>query len=1085
MSQKVQIFFLFLLSGLCFLKAQSMEYVIDKLSIEDGLSQSTVYSIIQDNQGFMWFATEDGLNRYDGYKFTVFKNLSFDKNSLSENSIYSIAEHAPGVLWISTWSTGINKFDVKTNHFTRFVNIAADSSSLSSDIVYAITVDHNGNVWVGAENGLNKLDIATNAFRHFHHQSNQNSLAHDFVNEVAVDLSGNIWATGFYKGVSMYNQLADSFTLYSHDSKNHKSLISNEIYSIAVDKVDSNIVWVGCVDGGIERINSSTGEIDHFGHGFVSGIPDDNIFAIETDYYGNVWAGTSNSGLFVLNKNRELIHTFLHDLNNPGSISQNSIYSLYASKSGIIWAGTSSKGINIISPQTKNFKVYRQTTDLDNSLSNNILAGLMEDNDGNLWICGWNSGLTILDRKSNKSRIIKKNTLNNTGLNSNSVMMTFKLRDGNIGITTADAGINIYNPKTKKFSYITQIPGNENSLTDNNVMMAYEDNKGIVWIGFYDRGIERWDRKKNTFKKFRHIKNDPASLAGDQIYTMYEDVYNNIWVSSQRAGLSRFNKMTEKFDRFIYNENDPNSLSSNDVMVIYQSKDSILWIGTYGGGLNKFNYKDSTFISYKETDGLPNNVIYGILEDEKGNLWLSTNKGISRFNPRTVKFRNYDISDGLQSNEFNSSYYKTSDGEMFFGGINGLNSFYPDEINDNTHVPPIRITHLQILNQNIVVNQEYNGRKILTKNISYTKEVELTSEDYVISFEFAALNYQNSQKNQYAYKLDGLDKKWNYSGTRRFATYSNLPPGQYTFWVRGSNNDNIWNDIGTSIGITVIPVYWQTWWFKLLFILILTVTLIFYYRVKTKSITDQNIKLEQAVEGKTLEMERLMERVIRQEKLALIGKISGSIAHELRNPLGAVRQSVYYLRMKFSTVSDKLTKHLHLIDSELSTAYKVIDDLLELTRLKKMDKEYTDLKTLIKQSIERSHLNEDINIEVKIPSENQYAWIDQLQMGQVFTNLIVNAAHAMEDGGTIHISSCMTADRKYLQIDFTDTGVGIKNEDLNIVFEPLYTSKAKGTGLGLSICKQIIEKHDGKISIKSELNKGTTVSVSIPYKDDK
>ena len=278
MTQNRQKIFLFLLGGLYFLQAQSVEYIIDKLSIEDGLSQSTVYSIIQDNQGFMWFATEDGLNRYDGYKFTVYKNLSFDKNSLSENSIYSITESAPGVLWISTWSTGINKFDIKTNHFTRFVNIPADSSSLSSDIVYAITSDHNGNIWIGAENGLNKRDTVTNMFHHFHHHSNKNSIAHDFVNNIAVDLSGNIWAAGLYKGVSMYNQLVESFTLFSHESHNYNSLISNEIHSIAADKVDPNIVWVGCADGGIERINSASGEINHFGHGFVSGIPDDIIY---------------------------------------------------------------------------------------------------------------------------------------------------------------------------------------------------------------------------------------------------------------------------------------------------------------------------------------------------------------------------------------------------------------------------------------------------------------------------------------------------------------------------------------------------------------------------------------------------------------------------------------------------------------------------------------------------------------------------------------------------------------------------------------------------------------------------------------
>lgn len=1066
------------------LAAQSGDFVFDHISLEEGLSQSSVYSIIQDNQGFMWFTTEDGLNKYDGRSFTVYKNNSFNINSLSENSIYSIDEGAPGILWISTWSTGLNKYNVKTNRFTRLLHNPDDTTSLCSDLVYALVVDNKGYIWVGTDNGLDRLDTTSNIFKHYRYDPQKNSITGNFINKLAVDKNGNIWIGSLYNGLSMYNPDTDTFINYKNNPADAKTIISNEIQSLAADKIDPNIVWVGTAHGGVEKINSLTKQVSHFGFGYNKGLPDDVISAIDTDYEGNIWLGTYKNGLFLLNREGSLLQKFTNSSKKINTISQNSIYSIYVSKSGIIWVGTGTSGINIISPEIKKFKLYKQGENLGNTAGSDNISGLMEDQNKNLWICGWNSGITIINRLTGKSKIIKKEEREGLGLNSNSVLMTFKFKDGKIGIATTDGGLNIYNPATKRFKYIKHIPGKENSLAENYIMSGFEDKNGIVWIGLNSKGLDKWDRNGGTFTHFRYNAKDSSSIAGDQVYTMLEDNSNYLWVSSQRAGLSRLNKKTGKFVRYTHNENNPNSLSSNDVMVLYQSQNGTLWIGTYGGGLNKFNFTDNTFKSYKEEDGLPNNAVYGILEDENSNLWLSTNRGISKFNPQTEKFRNYDVNDGLQSNEFNSSYCKTSDGEIFFGGINGLNSFFPDEIKDNSFIPPVYITSLQILNKNIAVNEEFNGRKILTRNISYTDEIELTHSDYVISFEFTALNYINSNKNRYAYKLEGLDKDWNYSGNRHFATYSNLPPGKYTFRVKGSNNDNIWNEKGTMLNIIVIPVFWQTWWFRISVIVLLVLVFLYYYRWRTKSIKELNIKLEKAVKDKTNEMENLMDRVIRQEKLATIGKISGSIAHELRNPLGAVRQSVYFLKLKFSNISEKLNVHLNLIDNELSIADRVINDLLELTRLKKINKEYSDLKILIKQSVNRCNLKDTTKTIIDIKPENRFAWVDQLQMGQVFVNLIINAEQAMEGKGTIWFTSSRTSDDQYLKLDVTDSGCGIKSEDLKNIFEPLYTSKAKGTGLGLSICKQIIEKHNGRIDISSELSKGTKISIMLPLDDE-
>ena len=1073
------IFFCFILINL--INAQSEEYSVKRLSLTDGLSQSSIYSIIQDNQGFMWFTTEDGLNRYDGYEFTVYKNNSIDKNSLSENSIYSIAEGASGVLWISTWSTGINKFDVKNNIFTRYISNTADSTSLSNDFIYDVSVDNEGFIWIVTDDGLNRLDTATNTFRHFHHDPADNkSLLDDNISKLAVDNEGNIWIV-CGSGLSRYNPHTETFTNYRRGSDND-SLPDYDIRSIAVCKVNPHTLWLGTTSGGIERMNTKTGTVEQFGYGYIPGIPKDIISAIDTDYKGNIWIGTNSNGVIVLNPDNKKLKKLTKSYSDPNTISQNTIYSLYVSKSGLVWAGTGSAGINIINEKIKNFKWYRENDDPNRILSANVLAGLMEDSQHNLWICGWNSGITVINLETNKTRIIKKNTVGNNGLNSNSVMTTFELADGRIVISTTDGGLNIYNPQTRKFDYIRHIPGNSNSLAENYVMTGLQDKDGLVWLGYNSQGIDKWDLTTNTFTHYLHIDDD-NSIVGNQIYTMYEDIQGNLWISAQRAGVSVLDKKTNQFTQFIHDENDPQSIGSNDVMVFFQASDKTMWVGTFGAGLNKYNPENNTFKSYREEDGLPNNVVYGILEDNDGFLWLSTNKGISRFDPGTEQFRNYDVSDGLQSNEFNSSYCKTTEGEMFFGGINGLNSFFPEDIKDNTFVPPVYITNLQILNKNIVANKEFNGRKVLSHSISYTDQIELTYDDYLVNLEFASLNYINSHKNKYAYKLEGFDKDWNLSDNIRFATYRNLPPGEYVFRVKGSNNDNVWNNRGASLKVLVIPAFWQTLWFRSLLFVVLVFALVSYYKSRTGSIKKQNIKLEKAVKDKTREMKVLMEKMIRQEKLATIGKISGSIAHELRNPLGAVRQSVYYLRTKFSKVSDKMNKHLDLIDSELSIADKVIDDLLEMTRLKKLNKEYTDLVILINQSLQRSNINGNIDVKINIHPQDQFAWVDQLQLGQVFVNLITNSAQAMDGQGILTFIAFQTTDNKYLQIDIMDNGPGISHENIDKIFEPLYTSKAKGTGLGLSICKQIIEKHGGEIRINSEINKGTNVSILLPVND--
>ena len=572
--------------------------------------------------------------------------------------------------------------------------------------------------------------------------------------------------------------------------------------------------------------------------------------------------------MIALNPDSKIIQVYKRKLLDQLSLTVNDIYCLYKSNSGLIWVGTNGGGVTKISPQTKKFKLYRQNLSSKNILNGNMISGINEDNDHNLWISSWDNGISIVNRKENKVRVLKA-TDNNKGLNSDNIFMTTMSTDGLVLIATEHGGLNIYDPKSGLFKYLKHDPQNKNSIAGDDVMSVFEDHQGYIWLGHYENGLDRWDRKRNIFTHYVHDEKNPNSLAGDRIYTIYEDDRHNLWFAAERGGLSKYNPKTGLFKNYRHIENDNNSLSNDDVISIYQDSNGTLWFGTYGGGINKFDYHTEKFVSYKENDGLPNNVVYGILEDDDENLWLSTNKGLSRFNPKTNSFRNYDVLDGLQSNEFNSAFFKTAEGEMFFGGINGLTSFFPEEIKDNKFIPPLRITKFQIHNKAIAVAQKIDEKIILKKSISYVNALNINYEHNVISFEFAALNYFHSPKNQYTYKMEGFDLEWSPRGKRRIITYSNLPPGEYTFKVKGSNNDGIWNLKETSLKLIVEPAYWQTWWFIALIVIISAVLLVAVHLYKLYGTKEKNKQLSlinRKLKDEVKERVRAQREVVSSEK---------------------------------------------------------------------------------------------------------------------------------------------------------------------------------------------------------------------------
>ncbi|NOG45208.1 MAG: response regulator [Calditrichaeota bacterium] len=823
---------------------------IEHLSLEDGLSQSSIYSIIQDSQGFMWFGTEDGLNKYDGYSFSVLKNNPTDTNSLSHNSIYSICEGKPGVLWIGTWDGGLNKYDSRIEKFTRYMHDPTDSSSISSNIVYSVISDKNGNIWVGTENGLNKLGPAKETFKRFYNDpKDKTSLADNAVYRLLEDSRGNIWVGGYFDGLSRYNAEDNSFEVFSHNPMNKNSLSGNSIFSLANDLKDNTKIWIGTIDGGLDRLDINNGNVDRFGHVLreVEGFQENEISTIISDTTGYLWVGTSSIGLILLSPEIKIVRQFKHDFSDKSSLAVNDIYSLYRSNSDLFWVGTNGGGLHKLGPINKQFNLYRQNLGKHNILNSNMISSILEDDERNLWISSWESGISIINRDGKTVRHLLQSD-DHKGLNSTYIFMLYKTKNGRILVATDGGGLNIYDPKTKKVKYIVHDAQNENSLLSDIVMSVFEDQSGFIWIGYYDSGVSRLNLETNTFKHFINDPANPNTISGHKIYTIFEDGRKYIWFAVERNGLSRYDPEKDSFKNYKHDENDKTSLSNDDVISIYQDSESRLWFGTYGGGLNRFDYDSESFVYLKESEGLPNDVVYGILEDEENILWISTNRGLSRFNPKKNSFRNYDVHDGLQSNEFNSAFYKSADGELFFGGINGLNSFFPKDIKDNKYIPPVLITKFLIHNKTIGVNEKIDDRIVIKKAIPYLDELHIEHSDNVISFEFAALNYFHSHKNQYTYKMVGFDQNWSPQSNRRFTTYSNLPPGEYMFKVKGSNNDGVWNEKETSIKVIVEPAYWQTWWFIALIVVISVILLFAAHLYRLHGISEKNKQLKLEVE---------------------------------------------------------------------------------------------------------------------------------------------------------------------------------------------------------------------------------------------
>ena len=1038
------------------------------ITADEGLSQSGILSIFQDSQGFMWFGTQDGLNKYDGYNFTVYKYNESDPNSLSDNFVASIYEDKSGNLWIGTDSGGLNKFNRKTEQFTHYKHDSDNPNSLGANRVLSIYEDKLGTLWIGTDGGgLNQFNPETEDFtRYTYNPDNPYSLGNDSVFSIYEDTLSNLWVGSGGGGLNKLNRETGQFTRYTYNPSNPNSLSNDYVLSIYEDR--SNRLWIGTNGGGLNKLNRETGEFTHYQNDpeNPNSLNNNTVNTIAEDRFGNLWLATTSwygqsygNGLDKFDPKTEQFTHYTVDPAYPNSLSDNLVSYIWKDKSEILWIGTAFSGINTLDTKDPKFTHYKNDPANPNSLSGNHIMSITEDNGGSIWIGTADKGIDRFDRETGTFTHYIHDPNDPNSLSSDAVWSIYEDKNGTLWVGTFGNGLDKFDRETGTFTHYTNDQNNPNSLNDNTVASIHEDRLGNFWIGTFSGGLNKLDRETGIFTHYTHDRKDPNSLSDDNIWIIYEDDSGTLWAGGYGiGGLNKFNRETDNFTQYLHDPNNLNSLSYDRIDAIYEYPTGTLWLGTFGGGLDKFDITTETFTHYTVAEGLPNNSVIGILPYERENLWLSTGKGLSKFNLETETFRNYDVSDGLQGNEFDGvkANLKSKTGEIFFGGLNGFNGFYPEQVKDNPHIPPIVVTDFKIFEKPVTLAGE----------ISTNPEIKLSYKDNFFSFQFAALDYTNPAKNEYAYKLEGFDQDWIYSGTRRYASYTNLDGGNYIFRVKGSNNDGVWNEKGAAIHIYISPPPWKTWWAYCLYCLGLAAAVC--------------LCIEWQIRGNALKKQT----EINQFRIRLISWVT----HEFRTPLTIIHSSDQIIQRYGNNLhQDKRQKYHERIQQGIYKMNHLVDEVLLMTQVEQNQLEFTpasiDLIAFCNGIIDSlKNLSSSHTITFTIQGACSEARMDGKLLRHIFENLLSNAIKYSPQGGDVRFSVVCEGLKVVFYVK--DNGIGIPPDDVNNLFKDFKRAanvgNIKGTGLGLSLVKKCVEVHKGKILVESVLGKGTQFVITLP-----
>lgn len=1065
-----------LFTGIILLANSQEDINFTSLTIKDGLSSNVVPAVLKDRYGFMWFGTEDGLNKFDGTNFKIYRYKPNDSSSLQSNEILSLHEDQSGNLWVATSGGSLSLYDRKKDAFINFP--AGEKAGLiANNVILDVCSDFNGKIWVAHYSGVNIVDPKTRYASDIPVSNKPTPVIKGPVSCLFEDSKHLMWIGTAY-GLFQYNPITKSLIQFLHSDQNSLTLASNAVSAITEDN-DGNI-WIGTY-GGLSMLKKGANQFTNYlaDKNSINSLGSNAISSIAIDKE-KLWIAT-DAGINILNIKTGEIQKYTSDDRNVHSLTARSGRCIYIDKQGVCWFGTNGGGVNKYDKNLNLFSFVKSNVFDQKGLNTPVVSSFVEDGEGNIYVgTEGGNGVNLFNRKTRLFLHFNLRSARKGSDNNISVLTLAKNKNGQLLVGTYGDGMFVFDPISGNYQQLLQ-GSDVNDINSNFIFCIKPDDDGNIWVGTNGDGINVLNKDYKTIVRYTpnpKLPNDRMLPLNGYIRDIVEDKHGNMWIATHGGGIAMLNSSTGKFT--VYNTR--NSHIPNDkVLTLHYDHLGNIWIGTIGGGVAQLNPKTNQFVCFSESNGLQNNTICKILEDQQGLIWVSSNKAISSIDINTKKISNYSYHNGVQNNNFvGGAGLVLSSGELFFGGFEGFNYFNPAYLKRTINVPPVLITDLRI--SNLSVSPSPGGP--ITENISIAKEINL---DYKQNFalSFVGLNYTSPEQNRYAYKLEGFDKEWNYVGNSTTASYTNLDPGEYVFRVKASNNDGVWNNEGASIKIYVHPPFWRTTFAYILYAcLFIGLGLYLRYRSIQRLKKKFHLKQEQKEAERIRELDRL--------KIKFLTNLS----HEFRTPISLILGPVDTL---LAQQNEKTYSHLQMIRRNAKRLLNLVNQLLDFRKMEeqelKLQESEGELVSFVKETCdsfkdlsERKKINFSFNSEI----DQLHTSFDHDKLERIIFNVLSNAFKFTLEGGKIALDlKKMTNSpgqyKTWVSIKISDTGIGIPPDKKERIFERFFQNSTaasvlnQGTGIGLSITKEFVQMHGGTIEVESEYEKGTTFYIHLPF----